>query len=273
MDNYYEKFMKYVMSNYDITDYNVAEKYFHSMRVATLMIVLAKKLNLAKEDIKLAFQIGLFHDLGRFHEIERNKDKERKMNNLTFDHGAWSNKVLFNDGLIKEFDINEDDYLVIKKALYYHNKKDLDDNLTERELLFCKMIRDMDKLDIIYLRSGGEELVSSIIKKPIALKEKGHLKFSNEPNPILLENFMNDQSIHIKDIKSKTDSAIFYLSFIKDLYFEESFDMAINDGYLGKLLGIIDVDDDKKELFKILLEKVRERKIKDVREKVRTYHC
>ena len=79
--------------------------------------------------------------------------------------------------------------------------------------------------------------------------------------------------INIKDIKSKgdTDSTIFYLSFIKDLYFDESFDIAINNGYLGRLLSIIDVDDDKKELFSELMEKIKERGKKNVREKVRSF--
>lgn len=278
MQNYYKKFTNYIISNYDITDKNVIKKYSHSARVACLMILLAKRLNLSKEDVVLAFKIGLFHDLGRFREIVRNKDKDKAFNNLTFDHGAYSNKVLFNDGLIKEFDVSEDDYLLIRKALYYHNKKDLDDNLDEREELFCKMIRDMDKLDILYIRSGGDNLSSSIMDNMdmVALNYQNNvkrLKFEVEPNLKLLDNYLKDETIHIKDIISKgnTDSTIFYLSFIKDLYFDESFDIAINNGYLGRLLSIIDVDDDKKELFNELLVKIKERKKKDVREKIRSY--
>ena len=98
MQDYYNKFTNYILSNYDLTDKNVIKKYSHSARVSCLMILLAKRLNLSKEDIILAFKIGLFHDLGRFREIVRNKEQQCAFNNLTFDHGAYSNKVLFHKG-------------------------------------------------------------------------------------------------------------------------------------------------------------------------------
>ena len=146
-----------------------------------LMIDLALRLNLSDEDVRLAFHIGLFHDLGRFREVVRSN----KFNNLTFDHGAYSNKILFNDDFIHEFNISENDYLTIKKALFFHNKKDLNSNLSSREELFCKMIRDMDKLDIITV----------MIPKNI-------LSFTKKQNKKVLSNYFMDQTIDLKDVKS-----------------------------------------------------------------------
>ena len=279
MRNYYEKFTNYIVNNYDLKDKNIINKYSHSARVACLMILLAKRLNLPMEDVTLAFKIGLFHDLGRFREVERNKDKERVFNNRTFDHGAYSNKILFNDGLIREFDVRKEDYLVIRKALYYHNKKDLDDNLTEREELFCKMIRDVDKLDILYNRTGGSllpnNLLDNIVLNDDNKSDKKRLKLKAEPNEVLLNNYFNDETIDIKNIISSgdSDSTIFYLSFIKDLYFDESFEIAINNGYLGRLISFIDVDESKRELFNDLLNKIKERTKRNVREKVQSLKC
>ena len=89
MDKYLEYFTNYVYKNYDMNDNLINKKYYHSLRVAKLMIILAKKLNLSNEDIELAFKIGLCHDLGRFQEVVRNG----QFNNQIFDHGAYSNKI------------------------------------------------------------------------------------------------------------------------------------------------------------------------------------
>lgn len=235
MENDLDKFSNYVLNNYDINDKLIKEKYLHSIRVSMLMIDLALRLNLSDEDVRLAFHIGLFHDLGRFREVVRS----REFNNLTFDHGAYSNKILFNDGLINEFDIKSNDYLTIKKAVFFHNKKDIPVSLNEREELFSKMIRDIDKLDIINV-----------------VLTKGVLLFTKKHNSVVLANYFNNEKIDLKNLKSSTDRVILYLSFLKDLYFEESKEMAIERGDLNKMIRGIPVSIENKELFNHLVSKV-----------------
>lgn len=245
--SYLKVFTDYIHNNYDISNKTINEKYEHSIRVATLMIYLGLKLGMIDEDILLSFKIGLLHDLGRFREVQRNKDLNIKLNNLTFDHGAYSVKILFNDGLINQFDVNEKDYGIFKKALYFHNKKDLlEDKLSDRELLFSKMLRDMDKLDLIFNRSS-----------------KKRLNFNEVPSNKVINNYLENETINLKDLKSDSDRVILYLSFIKDLYFKESFDMAINNGYLDKLINIINIYDSKEKIFNELLEKINKRNEKE----------
>lgn len=235
MENDLNIFSDYVISNYDMQNRLISEKYSHSIRVSMLMIDLALRLNLSDEDVRLAFQIGLFHDLGRFKEVIRNKE----FNNLIFDHGAYSNKILFNDCFINNFDINENDYLTIRKAVYFHNKKDLDNRLTEREALFANMIRDMDKLDII----------------DVVLK-KNTLSFTKKHNREVLTNYFKDETIDLKNLKSPTDRVILYLSFLKDLYFDESKEIAEERCDLNKIINGVPVSYDNQELFSHLVSKV-----------------
>lgn len=238
MENDLQKFSDYVLNNYDINDKLINEKYLHSIRVSMLMIDLALRLNLSDYDVRLAFQIGLFHDLGRFREVVRS----RKFNNLTFDHGAYSDKILFNDGFIHEFDIPETDYLTIKKAVFFHNKKDIPISLSEREELFSKMIRDTDKLDIINV-----------------MVPKGVLSFTKKHNKDVLANYFNNEKIDLKNLKSSTDRVILYLSFLKDLYFAETKEMAIERRDLNKMITGIPVSYENKELFNHLVSKVYEK--------------
>ncbi len=241
-------FTDYVKANYDFEIKEIKEKYDHSLRVWTLMTYLAMALNLDERSVYLAGIIGLFHDLGRFREVMRNINLEKKFNNRTFDHGAYSNKIMFNDGLVKLFSFTEEEILIIRKALYFHNKKDLLGNFTDRELLFTLMIRDIDKLDLLYIRS-----------------HKRVLKLSDNVSENVFINYINGHTIDIQDLKTDTDRIVFYISFISGLTFKESFDYAINNGYLDELLKIIDVNEENKSLYAMIMKKIEERGNKDER--------
>ena len=239
-NNYIEMFRQYIMNNYDITNDKIRLKYFHTLRVVDLMYDLSKELHLNDEETRLAFLIGLFHDLGRFEEI-----KVRGIfDNLAFDHAACSNQILYNDHFIDNFQFTDAEHLIIKKAVYYHNKKDLPDNLTDEERLFCNMIRDMDKIDILRIRSKGKRLNFGL----------------HYPNPTVLDNYYNNDTIDLRDIKSSSDSVILYLSFIKDLIFDESFTIAINNYVLDDLLNIIDIEPLYQIMFDDLLKQIYLRK-------------
>ena len=240
MNNYIEYFTNYIKNNYDINNDLIILKYYHSLRVAYLMSILSKKLNLSEEDIILAFKIGLCHDLGRFYEVVRNG----KFNDNIFDNGAYSNKILYNDEFIKYMDVSE--HLLFRKAIYCHNKKELTNNLSDRDKLFANMLRDADKIDILRIRSIGKKL-----------------EFKKDPTPIIVNNYMNDLKIDIKDMSNESDRVILYLSFIKDLVFDESLDILLDNDFLSKFINIIDIGIDKKDLFNNLINKINERRGKE----------
>ena len=237
MSNYIEYFTNYIINNYDINDDLIVLKYYHSLRVAWLMVMLSKKLNLSEEDTNLAFKIGLCHDLGRFYEVVRNG----KFNNRVFDHGTYSNKILYNDGFINYMDINE--HLLFRKAIYCHNKKDLADNLNNRERLFANMLRDVDKIDILRIRLANY-----------------HYEFKTDPTLVVLYNYMNDLNIDLHDIHNKSDSTILSLSFIKDLCFDESLDLLLDNNFLDNLINKIYIEENKLDIFNSLINKLKERR-------------
>ena len=251
MNNYIEYFTNYIRMNFDLNNKLIQSKYFHSLRVAYLMAILGKKLGLSDKDITLAYKIGLCHDLGRFYEVVRNG----KFNNKIFDHGSYSNKILYNDSFVKYMNIDNEDQLLFRKAIYYHNKKDIGNDLNKRELLFTNMLRDIDKIDLLRVRFNGKRL-----------------NFKNMPTNIVLSNYMNGETINLKDLHNDTDRAILYLSFIKNLNFDYSFDLVNEEGDINKLLDIIDIDEKLTSLMDELLNKIKERRNKDVREKVRSYN-
>lgn len=245
-------FEDYIKNNYDFENNLIIEKYIHTLNVVKITLLICEKMGLTDEEGRLAFYLALFHDLGRFREVIR----QNHFNNLKFDHGAYSNKILFNDGFINSFNIKKEDYLLIKKAVYFHNKKDLVNNLSERERLFCEILRDADRIDIF--RVLGNQSYHRAI-------------FDKVSSEAILDAFYNGDSINIKDLKTKGDRVVLRLGFVKLFSSRESCDVLKELGYLDEYIAKVYVEEESSELFCNLIDEVKkvlEGEKKYVRQKI-----
>lgn len=228
-----EKFKEYT-SNYDKSIMQISLKYHHSFAVSELMGELAFRLNLEKEKVELARVIGLLHDIGRFEQFT----KYHGLSDEYSDHAEESVIYLFDEGHIRDF-ITEDKYdEIIKSAIKYHNKLEIPNNLEDEELLFTKMIRDMDKVDIY---------------KQLAVHR--HLEFNADNiTEKVLENFQKEKCTVNSDAKTTSDSVIKYLSFIFDINFNDSFDILVSSDNFDLFLSTIEVDSNSEKLWKKIRE-------------------
>lgn len=149
-----DEFINYV-SNYDLNNIKIKLKYDHSIRVMNLMIKYAKKLGFDSYEVELASVIGLLHDIGRFEQL---KEYDSFNDKETIDHATLGVKLLFEDNLIKKFWSNKDDYELIKFAIENHNKLNIEKCNNEKFLKYAKLIRDTDKIDILYVYGVSDEL-------------------------------------------------------------------------------------------------------------------
>ena len=203
------EFNKYV-ANYDPTNGRIKLKQDHILRVAEICKNIAIDLNLSEDEIKVAELIGLFHDLGRFEQVRLFNTYNDKICGI--DHADFSNKVLFENNFIRKF-ISDDSYdEIIKKAVFNHNKLHIEDGLSEKELLFAKIIRDADKLDIIYTSTCYE------FADVFWYKEFDVEKINEQ----IVENFAQTKLLEYKYVKTNADQSMCFFSYIYDLYFEYS---------------------------------------------------
>lgn len=146
-----DAFEKYV-SKYDMTDPKVKLKYHHTYRVCEQSLNISKSLGLNEEETNLAYVIALLHDIGRF----RQEEVYHTFNDLkSIDHALLGCTILFDEGLIKEFVSDEKYYPVIKDAVFNHNKYSID--CEDEHTLQCKIIRDADKIDILYILTYADK--------------------------------------------------------------------------------------------------------------------
>lgn len=183
-----KEFDKYT-SNYDLENSRLKSRYNHSYRVMELSEKYAKELGFNDSDVELAKIIGLLHDFGRFEQYKVYKsfiDKD------TVDHADYSVVQLFDKNEIVKFTDRIDDYELIKFAIKNHNKKDIPKCNDERMLKFAKLIRDADKVDIMYVL--GHEIHEQATDDKIN-PEITKLFYEHQVIPSVLTSNINDRII------------------------------------------------------------------------------
>lgn len=85
---------------YDSTDPKIKLKVNHTYRVADLCERIAKSLDLAQEDIDLAWLSGMLHDIGRFEQLRRYHTFSDAQ---SIDHAKFAVELLYEDGLIANY--------------------------------------------------------------------------------------------------------------------------------------------------------------------------
>ncbi len=227
-----EVFKEYV-SSYDLDIIEIKNKYCHSLRVSNLCEEIAKSLNLNEKEILLAKQIGLLHDIGRFEQWKKFKSYHDPD---SIDHGDLGVEILFNKKLIDAFNIT-DNLDILYNAIKYHNKFTLPklDSYTE---LFCNIIRDADKIDILYLVFNNDYNILD--------------NTDEEVTKINREDFYNKKSIKNENIKNANDHIVCILAFVNNLNFSISKDYILKNKYLDKIYDGLKHKEPLKEFFEKL---------------------
>ena len=217
-----KEFLNYV-SKYDATNFHIKGKIDHSIRVMAISVQIAESLKLSKEDIDLATLIGLLHDIGRF---EQRRIYNTFNDHESIDHGDYGVEILKKDDYLRKY-IKEEAYDdIIFTAIKNHNKLQIEEGLDDRKILFCKIIRDADKIDIIYQSNfiawGGYEdkIENAIITKDIV-----------KP---LLEHRMINRKTELKKIEYPLNCFIGNFGFIFDINYKESFKIFKEKDYYNK---------------------------------------
>lgn len=218
----------------DKSDASFKLKVVHTYHVADNARKIAQKLNLSKEDVELAELIGLLHDIGRFEELKITKE----FNSAKFDHASHGSKMLFENGMIREF-VEDNQYdEIIKKAIENHSKLAIDDDLECRTLLHSQIIRDADKLD--NYRVKQEEKIEAIF--PNRVRNKEDMENATISNKVY-ESILNKKCIDIHDRVTPLDYWACILAFTFDLNFDVTYRIVKENDYINALIDRFEYKD------------------------------
>lgn len=212
-------------ARYDDTNPKIRLKIDHTYRVAALCDAISSSLALTPGDRDLAWIIGMLHDVGRFEQVRRyNTFSDAD----SVDHASLGAELLFEQGLIRDYlDTPEEDAL-IRLAIASHSLYRLPDGLSERELLFCKLIRDADKIDI--LKVNCLTPMEDIYNTTTSELRKAAI------TPAVMNAFYEEHTVLRSLRKTPVDHLISLLSLTYELEFPVSLQIVQQQGYLEKLL-------------------------------------
>lgn len=274
-ENVINAFAEYVR-NYDPSDEKIKLKIDHTYRVAGLCQRIAESLGLSEPDVDIAWLLGMLHDIGRFEQIRR----FGTFNDVqSVDHAEFGADLLFKEGLIRKFaegyyeecelarSGNEEAEQMIKNnehhnkdtgllemAIRQHNKYRVKEDLTERQRMFCDILRDADKVDIFKVNADipmeiiydvtTEELKNGVITKEV------------------LESFYKKETVLKSVRRSAVDNIVGHISLLFELVYKESYRQAKEQGYVYKLLDFksdvpevnAEFDDMRKYVDEFLME-------------------
>lgn len=212
-----EEFLKYV-DKYDNNDKEILLKRRHTLRVMELSEEIAKSLNLSEEDVELAKLCGLLHDIGRFTQI---RDFDTYNDLVSLDHGDLGAEILKKDNYINKFTNKNQDNII--KVVKYHNKYRVPKTLSEKNRLLTKIVRDADKIDILFLLVNKETYNS--IEYTSVSKE-------------VYNDILNKRLVRNVNVKTSADEIVREIANIFDISYKKSFKIIKERDYVNKIFKI-----------------------------------
>lgn len=256
-----DEFAKYT-SNYDVDNDKIRLKIEHTYRVADLCDKIAKNLGLSNYDIDMAWLIGMLHDVGRFEQL-------RKYGTFSdadsIDHAHYAAEILFDNGKIAGYignngnicnftevcnDAGNDGSLtdigITRKAIWNHSAYRIEEDLSERALMFCNIIRDADKIDIF--KVINDTPIGTIYK--VSSEDAVNSEISVDVMQAVREQHAVLRSLK----KTPADHIAGHIALAFELVFPVSLRIAKEQGYLEKLMNFRTCNNKTKEQFQEIRE-------------------
>jgi hypothetical protein len=234
-ERWFDGYTNRFLGNDAIVEANLRLKQQHTQRVRAESVLLAQELALSEDETRIAELIALFHDVGRFPQFA----EYRTFNDpKSVNHSALGVQVLREEGVLEALAPQERQW--VETAVGLHGRKALPSALTGRALLFAKIIRDADKIDIFRLvaenyRQYREDPDNFMIE----------IDLPDEPGytPEVLEAVSNGELLNFTRLRTLNDAKLNQLGWVHDLNFTASFQRIDQCGFLPTLFSFLPPDE------------------------------
>jgi putative nucleotidyltransferase with HDIG domain len=221
-------FSEYCRSFYtadQIDQKNILLKEEHTHNVCANMTEIARSLGLEKDRAARAEAVALFHDIGRFPQYRQYRTFR---DSISTNHAALGAAVLIEHEVLKNVPDTERNLIV--RAVTLHNVFEVPGKLDDETLLFVKMIRDADKLDIwrvfidLYAQPDEDRPNAAGLGLPDTA----------EYSPDVLASLRRKEMVHLSTLRTVNDFKLLQLAWIFDLNFERSLQLVLERSIIDR---------------------------------------
>ena len=233
-------------ARYNASDPKVKLKIDHTYRVAGLCARIAASEGMPPADADLAWLCGLLHDVGRFEQLRRYATFNDA---VSIDHADCSARLLFDQGRIRDYTDDDSQDALLRAAVALHSAYRLPDSLDGRTLLYCNILRDADKIDI--LRVNVETPLEEIYN--VSTRELR----SAAVTPEVEAAFYGHHAVLRTLKRTPADNVVGHMSLVYELVFAESLRIMREQGWLEKLMDFSTGNPDTARRFSAMREHLR----------------
>ena len=217
---------------YDPDDPKIALKVEHTYRVAELAEGIARDEGLVAGDVDLAWLCGLLHDIGRFEQVRRyGTFSDAK----SVSHAALGVEVLLGEGRLWDFadrgDCEAEAFAsLVSTVVGTHSDFRLPEGLDARTRMFCDILRDADKVDI--LKAVGEADLAGVLDAPL------HEILAGDISPAVRDAFYAHRTVMRAERSGAVDVLVSWACLLFEVVHPYGLRVASEQGAVWRLLGL-----------------------------------
>jgi len=248
LKSWFDDYVAGFYGNDQYVNANLKLKEQHSRRTCKEMLYLTDQLRLEINQKRIAEAIALLHDIGRFEQFIKYQtyNDPRSVN-----HCLLGLEVLGRTKVLEP--VEEKEKQLIEKAIEYHGLKELPKNLGGEYLLFSKLIRDADKLDVYY----------TVIDYYRQYRDKPddfmlELEFQDKPgySAEIVEAILRGQRVDYNTLQTFNDMKLLQLGWVYDVNFAATLKRIKHRKFLEEMVDFLPETEDIKRLKEKIFEYV-----------------
>jgi hypothetical protein len=229
--HWFEEYTGHFYGDDEYVNAHVRLKQEHTRRTCDEILYLADRLALDDNQRRVAEVIALLHDIGRFPQFAtyRTHNDARSV-----DHCRLGVEVLVCEGILDSLRREERQW--VETAVLYHGCKALPGEFRGQALLFAKLIRDADKLDIWRV-----VIASYRASREDSAKFSFEIELPDEPtcSPGVLDAVMNGRLVDYHDLRTLNDMKLCQIGWVHDMNFAAGIERIRQRKYIEDLLSFL----------------------------------
>lgn len=206
---------------------NLDLKTDHTRRVCEAILDIGRSLRLNADDLRLAEAAALLHDAGRFEQYRR---YHTFMDSKSEDHAELGVRVLEDHGVLDS--LNREEARILRSAVRVHNRLAIPKNMDETCLLFSRLLRDADKVDVYKVVTDYYRIAHESPNETIQLD----LPDVPEISESVVRDIRNRHVVLKEHLRTLNDFKLLQMGWIYDIYFPRTFQIVRERRYLDLIL-------------------------------------
>jgi hypothetical protein len=247
---WFSDFTKSFYSSNEEDQKNIMLKIEHTHNVCKNIVEIAQGSSFSENQIRVAEAIALFHDMGRFPQYTKYKTFRDA---VSVNHGLLGSKILIKENVL--FPLPPYEQQLIIQAVKFHNAFAIPPVLNDETVLFLRLIRDADKVDIFrvfieYYESPKQDRASATAFG---------MPDTPECSAVMLSCILNKKVASYSHIRTENDFKLMKLSWLYDMHYKKSVRLMQKKNYIDRIIDKLPQTDEVLSAMAILKEYLSER--------------